>query len=176
MTKIPERLVSPILTRFADGVRMKPNYDPTSLESFAQWDQTPTTMRHLQHGRLDKIYSFGIKGTGYRAEITAMWYPRQAPVWGLGVRHSDWATHLSALESLPLGAKGEWGHTTSTFLPDDGVSRTGEEEEVVDMMQDMTLDSVARGSPRDGIRKLMECLMKVSQIAISASAAREGEH
>lgn len=178
MSKVPKRLTPPILTKFASSVTMNPNYDPNSLEIFARWNTTPTVVRYLKYGRLEKIYSFGFKGTCYKAELTAMWVPGQGrPVWGLGVRHSEWATLLGGLESLPVGGKLKWGNPTSTFLPDDGFYHVGEEDEaeMTEMMGDMTLDSQATIPPRNGIRILTKCLMQVSEVVVSVSAAQGGK-
>lgn len=170
MIKVPKRLTPPILTNFAGSVKMRPKHDSSSLGSFAQWDQAPTALRHLRSGRLDEIYSFGLKNTCYKVELTAMWSPGQGkPVWGLGVRHSEWATHLGGLESLPAGGKAKWGHTTSTFLPDDGLSYAGHEDEV-DMMGGLSFDSNAEVPYRNGICILTKCLMGLSEIVVSASA------
>lgn len=117
---VPDNIVPPVLKGFAERVTMRPNYDTRSTESFAQWDPTPTVKQHLETGRLDSVYMFGIKGTDYKAELTAMWYPRQKkPVWGLSVRHLDWASHLAELECLPIGTRASWGDTVPVFFPED---------------------------------------------------------
>jgi hypothetical protein len=133
---VPDKTVPPILKGFAEQVTMNPNYNPSITESFAQWEMTPTVKQHLVTGRLDSVYSFGLKGTNYKAELTAMWYPgnqsaknqagnlyrppsQNKPVWGLFVRHLDWASHLAALECLPIGSRASWGDTIATFFPED---------------------------------------------------------
>ena len=88
MTLIPKRLVSPALRSFAESVQMKPKHRLKNDERFAIWNQTPH-LPLLDH-HLQKVYSFGIQKTGYRAELTATWYPGQSnPFWDLAVRHSD---------------------------------------------------------------------------------------
>ncbi|CAO2650383.1 Nn.00g016750.m01.CDS01 [Neocucurbitaria sp. VM-36] len=168
---VSRKLVSPLLTGFAERVAMPPKYDVNSTESFAYWDRTPTVNKHLQYARLDKIYSFGIQKTSYKVELTAMWYPNQKmPVWGLAVRHTEWAIHLAELERLPVGSKASWGHAVSTFLPDDGLRCASEEEQDLEMKH-VSLDNKDE-MPLHGIRILMEKLMQISEIVSSVTAAR----
>jgi hypothetical protein len=123
LTPVASKSISPVITGFAERVKMRPNHDHRSGESFAEWEQTPTVKKYLRTGRLDTIYSFGIKQTCYKVELTGMWYPRQKlPVWGLSIRHLEWATHLAELERLPIGREADWGNTIAAFLPDDGHS------------------------------------------------------
>jgi hypothetical protein len=179
---VPRNTVSPVLSGFADRVTMKPKYDIASTEGFAQWYTTPTIKRYLQMGRLDRIYSFGIKKTCYKVELSAMWYPGQAvPVWGLSVRHAEWATHLAELENLPIGRQASWADTISTFLPDDGQSaawvdddedhgmsklKVADEEDEEDDHEAVAEKEVP---PRDGIRILTDKLLKLSEIVSSAT-------
>jgi nicotinamidase-related amidase len=138
---------------------MKPKYDITSTESFAQWDITPTVKKHLEAARLDSIYCFSIRDTCYKAELTAMWYPQQRmPVWGLAVRHSEWATHLAELERLPVGRQASWGDTMSTFFPDDGQSAS-------------CADDGAEALTGNGLSILTDKLLKLSDIVSSVTAA-----
>ncbi|KAF1840783.1 uncharacterized protein K460DRAFT_321268, partial [Cucurbitaria berberidis CBS 394.84] len=175
MIPVSRTLVSPILTDFAKGVAMRPKYKVHSAELFAHWDQTPSIKKNLQHGRLDKIYSFGIQKTCYRVELTAMWYPQQQmPVWGLGVRHSEWATHLAELECLDVGCQATWGNTISTFLPDNGLTSSASTNEEDLGMKALNLDDKDEVSPRDGIRILMEKLMQLSEIVSSVTKAEGG--
>lgn len=150
---------------------MRPNYDLCSEESFAQWEQIPTVKRHLQSGRLDKIYLFGLQKTGYVVELTAMWYPQQRkPVWGIGVRHREWATHLAELERLLVGSKADWGHTLTTFLPDDGLSSCANADDDEFGMDLLKLDDKHNAPARNGIRILMEKLMQISEIVSSVTS------
>jgi hypothetical protein len=166
---VSRKLVSPVLVGFAERVTMKPKYDARSTESFAQWDMTPTIKKHLQNGRLDKIYFFGIQNTCYKVELTAMWYPGQKlPVWGLAVRHTEWATHLAELERLPVGCQADWGHTLTKFLPDDGLMSNLDDNGDLGM-EHLTLSDRNEAPPRDGIRILMEKLMQLSEIVSSVT-------
>ncbi|KAH7385604.1 hypothetical protein BKA66DRAFT_583220 [Pyrenochaeta sp. MPI-SDFR-AT-0127] len=177
LISVHPKSVSPILIDFAERAKIKPNYDMSSTESFAEWDQTPTIKRHLQTGRLDTVYSFGIQKTCYKVEVTKMWYPQQKlPVWGLAVRHVEWATHLAELERLPIGRQADWGHTVSTFLPDDGLTSYSSGEENIDLdMGHLSLRLAEYNSntdvpPRDGIRILTDKLMQLSAIISSVTS------
>ncbi|KAG9186830.1 hypothetical protein G6011_09938 [Alternaria panax] len=166
---VASKSISPVITGFAERVKMKPDHDHRSTESFAEWDLTPTVKKYLQMGRLDTIYSFSIKNTCYKVEATCMWYPRQKlPVWGLSVRHPEWATHLAELERLPVGRKADWGHTISTFLPDDGQSSYSSAVKDEDFgMRSLNLGPDVEAPPRDGIRILMDKLLQLSAIVSS---------
>lgn len=163
---MPAKSVPPILTGFAERVRMKAKYDPySSTESFAEWDQTPTVKKHLFTGRLESVYSFGIKGTCYKAEATAMWYPQQKlPVWGLAVRHSEWATHLAELENLPVGRRADWEHTISTFFPADGQSSSYKPDK-----EDLGMGALGL-SKTAGVGLLISHLLRLSDIVSSVTA------
>jgi hypothetical protein len=166
---VAAKSVSPVIIGFADRVKMRPDHDHRSTESFAEWDQTPTVKKHLRTGRLDTIYSFGIRQTCYKVEAACMWYPGQKlPVWGLCVRHTEWATHLAELEHLPVGRKADWGHTVATFLPDDGQSCYTSAVEDEDFgMKNLDLGPGVEEPPRDGIRILMDKLLQLSAIVSS---------
>ncbi|KAL6708415.1 hypothetical protein ACN47E_002678 [Coniothyrium glycines] len=166
----PRRLVSPILTGFAEHVSMNPKYDPQSAESFARWNTTPSVQSHLVNGRLDKIYSFGVRNTCYKVELAAMWYPQQKlPVWGIAMRHSEWATHLAELETLPIGCKAEWGQTLTKFLPDDGVTSSfGDEDGDLGISQ-LSIGDNYEAPPREGIRILMDKLLQLSSLISSVT-------
>jgi hypothetical protein len=156
---VPSRIVPAILTSFVKAVNLKRNYDLSSTESFAEWEPTPSVKRHLFTGRLDSIYCFGIKETCYKAELTAMWYPQQSkPVWGLAVRHTEWATHLAELERLSVGRRADWGDTISTFFPED-----------IDMGK-LRLDDSPVEPSGNGLRVLVESLLKLSEIVSSVTS------
>ncbi len=148
---------------------MRPKYDISSSQPFVVLDQKPTIMKHLQNGRLDSIYSFSVKGTGYKVEFSAMWYPKQKlPVWGLSLRHSEWLTHLAELERLPAGHQADWGNTISTFLPEDDMG-----------MSKLRLDNSPQAHSENiptsnGMRILIEKLMQLSTIVSSVTNARGG--
>jgi hypothetical protein len=144
---------------------MKPEYNASSSEPFAQWDPTPVVKSYLQDGRLDKIYTFGVQNTGYQVEAKAMWHPgRQVPCWGLSLRHSEWAIHLAELERLRVGSQATWGHVVSTFLPNDGISSSG-----TDVKEDLGMKylNIGLDQPepvRNGIRVLMDTVLELSKI------------
>ncbi|KAH7095379.1 hypothetical protein FB567DRAFT_29175 [Paraphoma chrysanthemicola] len=163
---LPTKIVPPILTGFADRVRMKAKYDPcSSTESFAEWDQTPTIKKHLVTGRLESVYSFGIKETCYKVEATAMWYPQhKRPVWGLAVRHTEWAAHLADLENLAVGRRADWGDTISTFFPADGHSSSYKPHE-----EDLGM-GVLRLCKTAGVDTLINHLLRLSDIVSSVTA------
>jgi hypothetical protein len=162
--------VPAVLTSFAQRVKMKPNYVISSKESFAEWDQTPTITRYLKTGRLDIMYSFGIKKTCYKAELAGMWYPgRKLPVWGLAFRHTEWATHLAELERLSPGRKADWGHTVATFLPDNGQDSHSAAEDEELGMANLKLGPNVEAPPRDGVRILMDKLLQLSAIVSSVT-------
>lgn len=152
--------VSPLLRDFAARVRMRDGYDVSSHEAFAVWDNTPTIKKCLITARSDIVYSFGIKKTSYKVEVTGMWYPGQKPAWGLCVRHFEWATHLAELERLAMGHKATWGDTVTTFLPDDGHSCHSAIEEYREE------DEEDEGA-RDGIRILTDKLSQLSTLVSS---------
>jgi hypothetical protein len=171
---IPTKTVSPVLTGFATRVSLKPKYDIRSSESFAEWDATPTIKKYLENARLDSIYCFGLKDTCYKVELTAMWYPRQKrPVWGLAVRHPEWATHLAELERLPIGRQADWGDTISTFFPDHGQLSSYVDDSEDIKLERLRLDNRNELLPGDGLTVLIEKLMKLSEIVSSVTA--EGE-
>lgn len=156
---------------------MRPNYKIDSAESFAQWEMTPTVKQHLVTGRLDSVHMFGIKGTDYKAELTAMWYPtmhpvkvksgimyrqcgQNKPVWGLFVRHLDWATHLAELECLPIGSQASWEDTMATFFPED------EELSLGTLNLD---DNCATNTSVSGLSTLIKKLLELSVVVSSVT-------
>jgi hypothetical protein len=168
---IARSLAPPILTGFVDGVRMRKKWDGSVTESFAEWAPSPTVNRHLVTGRLDSIYSFGVQKTCYKVEMTAMWYPKQKlPVWGLAVRHVEWEAHLAELETLGPGRQASWEDPIGTFLPDDGCSSSYTVDEDDFGMGRLQLDKTVVEPPRDGILRLTNILMKLSNIISSVTA------
>lgn len=150
-----------------------------STESFAEWDQSPSIKRLLLSGRSEKIYSFGVYDTCYRAELTAMWYPGHTlPCWGLAVRHNEWATHLAELERLQTGQQANWGDTITAFLPVDGGSSTGPKDEgslgVDNLNINEDLEKPQRTLPRDGTRTLVNILLRLSKIVSSVTLGQGG--
>jgi hypothetical protein len=168
MIPVPSKTVPPILAGFADRLKMRPDYDPSCTESFAEWDATPTVKRCLQTGRLDSIYRFGIKDTCFQVELMAMWYPqKKLPVWGLSIRHSEWATHLAELESLSVGRKAGWDvDIMRMFFPRGGQSSADDEEEL--NIEGLSLSNPAL-STEDGLTVLVKKLMEVSEIVSSVT-------
>ncbi|ORY13515.1 hypothetical protein BCR34DRAFT_480841 [Clohesyomyces aquaticus] len=114
--------VSPAITSFAEGIKIKPEYGNNirSPEPFATWSTTLSTK--LMMCRLHKIYTFLVQKTKYNVEAHQLWYPgRRVPCWGLYVRHSEWSTHLNPLETLPAGRAADFGKSTAeTFFPKNG--------------------------------------------------------
>ncbi|KAF9696079.1 hypothetical protein EKO04_006091 [Ascochyta lentis] len=179
MMRILRSTVPPVLTGFAQGVVLRPGYDMTSNQSFAKWDKSPSVDALLQHWRLDKVYSFGIQDTCYKAELTAMWYPKQSlPCWGLAVRHTEWATHLAELEGLQTGHRASWGDTIATFLPDDGGSSTVLDEDgdfgVGKLKLDGKGEELQRGPSWEGVRVLTNILLRLSEV-VSSVTVGEGD-
>ena len=175
---MPRSTVPPVLTGFAQRVVLRPGYDVASTQSFAVWEKSPSVNVLLQHGREDKIYSFGIRETCYKVELTAMWYPLQTlPCWGLAVRHNEWATHLAELERLQTGHQANLGDTITTFLPDDGGSSTVFDEDDDYGVSKLKLDGCEeppRGRSREGVRTLTNILLQVSEIVSSVTMAEGG--
>lgn len=155
---------------------MKPGYKATSTQSFAEWDRSPSVDRLLKDGRLDRIYSFGVRETCYKVELSTMWYPEQSPCWGLAVRHNEWATHLAELERLQTGHQASWGDIIALFLPDDGGSSIpldAEDEDlgISTLKLDRDADAPPQGPSREGIRMLTNILLQLSEIVSSVKAA-----
>lgn len=180
MVPIPRSTAPPVLMDFAHHVVLQPVYDVTSTQSFTMWNRGPSVNRLLRHGREDKIYSFGVRETCYKVEITAMWYPDQkVPCWGIAVRHVEWATHLAELERLQTGHQASWGDTIATFLPKDGGSSSVLEEEDdygVSKLKLKGIEVPARGPSREGIRTLTNILLQVSEIVSSVTTSDRGAH
>lgn len=177
MTPISRSAVSPVLTGFAQRTVLRSGYDVTSTQSFAEWDKNPSVKALVLHGRLDKVYSFGVQSTYYNVELTAMWYPGQLlPCWGLAVRHIEWATHLAELERLQTGHQASWGDTIATFLPDDGGSSTVFEDDDDFGVSQLNLDRDAapRVPSREGIRTLTNILLLLSKIVSSVTMGDGG--
>jgi hypothetical protein len=167
MTFVPKAAISPALVGFADSIHLKPGYKAhlQSKESFAKWSQSPSIK--IKDGRLDKVYTFGIKKTGYRVEVAAMWYPLcKSPCWGLSVRHNEWAMHLNELERLPPGGRAGWGDTVSTFLPEDGITSASSEGVgcLAVELEDLNVGGKDIPAPRRGIKLLVDKLMQLSQV------------
>ncbi|KAF3040941.1 hypothetical protein E8E12_007922 [Didymella heteroderae] len=179
MTEVSRSTVPPVLTSFAHRAAIKQGYSLTSTESFAQWDTSPSVKNLLLTGRSERIYSFGVQDTCYKAELTAMWYPGQSlPCWGLSVRHTEWATHLAELERLQTGHRANWGNIISKFLPDDGGSSLQPEEDDDLGVNELSLDNGTQkpqqGLSREGIRTLVNILLRLSEIVSSVTIGQGG--
>jgi len=163
MTPVSRKTVSPALEDFARRVTMEKCYNVHSKERFAKITRDQiNSMLKLQHSRLDKIFSFGIKKTCYKVELVGMWYPNQrVPCWGLNVRHKAWIDHLAELEALRPGDAARWGDVIPTFLPDDG----GMPLPAVGLdLSRLQLSAAHEAPPRDGILLLTLKLMELSKI------------
>lgn len=177
MTLLLRSAVPPVLTGFAERTVIKRGYSVTSTQTFAEWDSSPSINMLLLTERSEKIYSFGIQDTCYKAELTAMWYPGHSmPCWGLAVRHTEWATHLAELERLQTGHRADWGNTISTFLPEDGGCSVRSEEDTNFHFDRLNLnDGVERPQrslPCEGIRTLVNILLQLSEIVSSISSGK----
>ena len=173
MTPVTRSNVHPILTGFAQQIVVKPGFDVTSSQSFAEWDNTPSVRNLLLHGRLDKIYSFGVQRTCYKVELAAMWYPVQSsPCWGLAVRHTEWATHLAELEGLQTGHQASWGkNVLDTFLPNDGGSsaQTAEDDFGMGALRVNEDRPTPPRLPHEGVRTLTDILLQLSKIVTTVA-------
>ncbi|EMD91375.1 hypothetical protein COCC4DRAFT_57592 [Bipolaris maydis ATCC 48331] len=165
---VSAKSMSPLLTRFMEGVRMKCGYNPQSADLFAEWEKSPAVKNYLVTERLIVIYSFGIKETSYKVEIARIWHTGRQPVWSLGVRHAEWANRLSELEHLPTGRKANWGNTITSFLPSDGQSSYNTVDEDEDLgLSNLDLGSDVEAPPQDGIRILIDKLLQISAVVSS---------
>lgn len=172
--------VPPVLHGFAKRAAIKSGYSVASYDSFAEWDPSPSVKNLLLAGRTEKIYSFGIQDTCYKAELTAMWYPGHTmPCWGLAVRHTEWVTHLVELERLQTGHQATWGNTISTFLPDDGGSSIQTENDDNFKVNELNFDDglqkpqkplFCEGIRTMGIRTLVNILLQLSDIVSSVTS------
>jgi hypothetical protein len=94
MIPIGKAMVPTAIRGFADQTRVKPRYDTLSKESSISFNAGPSLK--LITGRIDKVYTLGMKKTAYKLDVVSMWYPgMDVPCWGLNVYHSDWRTHLA---------------------------------------------------------------------------------
>ncbi|KAA8625044.1 hypothetical protein TUN199_02461 [Pyrenophora tritici-repentis] len=172
LVPVPAATVSPVLKVFARSVRMKDRYDISSHEAFVVCDATPTIKKCLATSRSEIIYTFGIKKTSYKVEITGMWYPGDQLAWGLCVRHLKWATHLAQLERLTMGNKVCWGDTIGAFLPQDGQSchSTADEDDENGEGEELGMGSLELSpGARDGIRILTDKLLQLSTMVSSVA-------
>ena len=174
MTPVTRSNVPPIVTEFAQRTVVKPGFDVTSTQSFAEWDITPSIRNlMLPMGRLDKIYSFGVQTTCYKVELTAMWYPGQlSPCWGLAVRHSEWATHLAELDLLQTLHHANWvRNILHTFLPNDGGSsvQTAEDDFGMGALRVDEHCPTPQRLPHEGVRTLVDILLQLSKIVTTVA-------
>ncbi|KAF2019000.1 hypothetical protein BU24DRAFT_326190, partial [Aaosphaeria arxii CBS 175.79] len=120
MDLLSKQTVSPVIIAFAESVSMKSNYDISSEGAFATWRTSPSV--YLYDGcYMEKVYTYGIRGSEYRVDARQMWFSHQSkPCWGVTVRHRDWETLLNQLERLPTGHGADWKRDTAveTFFPD----------------------------------------------------------
>jgi len=116
MASVPKSSAPKRLQDFVEGVQMKLDYNLQSQEPFVVGN---LSRMRLVMSRLDKIYTFGIKDTGYKVEVMGMWYPNEKiPCWGLSIRHVDWASRLVELERNKVGKRPEWEDIIAkAFLP-----------------------------------------------------------
>lgn len=164
MSPVSRQIVPAAIHYFVNNLKINPQFDITSGTRFVEF-KAGASLKVLA-GRLDKIYTFGIRNTGYVLDLMSMWYPQKdAPCWGLNVYHNEWKSHLADLEQLQTGERADWGDTVGTFLPDDGFTATGMVTATPQARED------EKSQPRDGIRILLVKLMEISQIAFQADSA-----
>ncbi|PVI02040.1 hypothetical protein DM02DRAFT_590162 [Periconia macrospinosa] len=160
MMPINKKLVPPAVRSFATGVSIKPDGDPTSSVPPLVCKRPDSSLKFFG-GRIEKIYTFSIKGSGYMVDLVGRWYYQGKGVtpccWGIDVRHKDWETHLSQMERLESGKSADWEDTISTFFPDDGHTAPPPSE----AYSSAVYDSQA-SPPRKGTRVLLEILMQLS--------------
>ncbi|KAF2661354.1 hypothetical protein K491DRAFT_574225, partial [Lophiostoma macrostomum CBS 122681] len=163
MTIVSKSTVSPAVVAFANSVKMTSGYSQRlgSDELFAQWVRTPSVQIH--GGRMEQVYAFGLKDTGYRVEAIKMWYPGQTmPCWGLAVHHREWDLHLGQLERLPLGRGADWNDVIKTFFPGNDPSLTGLKNKAPGgKLLDISQLSI---SDERGVRLLVGKLMDLSSL------------
>ncbi|XP_014555428.1 hypothetical protein COCVIDRAFT_38785 [Bipolaris victoriae FI3] len=172
---VSAKSMSPLLTRFVEGLRMKRGYNPQSTDIFAEWEKSPAVKDYLVTERLIVMYSFGIKETSYKVEIARIWHTDRQPVWSLAVRHTEWANRLSELEHLPTGRKANWGNTITSFLPKDGRTsyNNGDEDKNLGL-SNLDLGSDTEAPPQDGIRILVDKLLQISAVVSSVKKDEGG--
>ena len=165
MDPISRQLVPAALHNFAEQLQVRPEHDPSSRTRFVDFKVSKSL--NLLTGRVDKIYTFGIRKTGYKLECIAMWYPRKnLPCWALRVYHSEWHSRLAMLEQLRVGECAPWGDTVQTFLPDDGYAAV----EIPERHQSESNEKAAE-IPRDGIRILLVKLMEISKLVFHENSS-----
>ncbi|KAF2267033.1 hypothetical protein CC78DRAFT_566447 [Lojkania enalia] len=171
MMAVPASTLSPVIANFVDSIKMKSAKEVESnpCGGFAQWKLTPSVKLHT--GRLDKVYTFGLRNTHYLVEVLEMWSPAQKPpCWGVVVRHKDWSTHLNQLERLPQGGAGYFGaDSIETFLPGNGRTSNDNLEQNLGKMT-LNGDSESGDSDVAGIKLLISKLMRLSEIIIASGA------
>jgi hypothetical protein len=121
LVPVQKKMLSRVVTNFADNVQVNPGYrsDSDAHKSFVSWPDTPSTK--IYTGRLDRIYTFGMRNTEYVVDCQAMWYPNSEPCWGIVVRHRDWAKLLEPLSNLRPGYSEDFGaDPANLFFPRDG--------------------------------------------------------
>lgn len=152
--------------RFADEVQIRPNYDIASKLPFVDFNARSSL--RLLTGRLDKMYTFDIKKTGYKVNLSSLWYPgANVPCWGLNVYHNDWRSLLATTEQMRPGERGAWSNTLGTFLPDDGLFCNPNASETPPKVDPTT----GQPLPGDGIRLLTTKLMELSQVIYQSDSA-----
>jgi hypothetical protein len=166
MLSTPSSTISPLIVDFAKRVKMREDYGKRPEKDkggFARWQESPSIKVYA--ARLEKVFQFGVKNSGYRVEASTMWYPKaEQPCWGLTVRHRDWQEHLAPLEKLAQGFGADFGvDTIKTFIPDNGVSATSTAYETSD-------------GGLQGIRLLIGRLMELSTIVNPTLPGNRGPH
>jgi hypothetical protein len=164
MQHIPSKQITPLMKSFAKGIGLKPKINPATYDQpFARWTVAPSVK--FRTGRLDRLYTFGIKSTRYQFETAAMWYPGNIkPRWGCFVRHADWKMHLATLETLLPGRGAELGDTIQTFLPDDGSGGAVSEGQGRSLLELHAMDEDKLPAATRGTELLVQKLMDLSMV------------
>lgn len=115
MELYPGSSVSPSITAFAEQVELVPQAikDATCRKPFVTWPQGRHVPKMLR-SRLERTYTFKLRDTEYKVDATSAWYPgspqeqQYAPLSLLSIRHDEWSTHLSHLETMGAGNDPGW--------------------------------------------------------------------
>lgn len=127
MTPYPKASVSPSIKTFAEEVKLHPqaiknlnNRKP--FVTCPKGSKVPKPVRT----RLERTYTFKLRDTDYKVDATSIWYltdekiSQYEPLSALSIRHEDWSTHLSYLETMAPGGDPGWprDNIVEYFVPD----------------------------------------------------------
>lgn len=165
---IPRHTVPIEIQASIKDAKVKAKFDPRSKDPFVAW----RTSRLFHTGRMEMVYSFGVRETCYKVELSKIWYPKKEPCWGVNVRHQNWNNLLVILERLPTGETVNWGNAIEKFFPQDGqmpgVNAKVKKEGLG--MQKLCLEDP---DPTAGIKLLVTILMQLSEIVHDVSRSAQ---